>query len=346
MTWYQKFIHNQTLRRITVLLSVCLIFWLFQRMLSLFLLTFIFTFLITRLVNMIKRHINIKPVFIVVPTYAIIVGLIYYAVVHYVPLIVKQSMLLVDRVYKFYHSSAIDKNQLILFLNHCFSQLNLIGQLKGSFSKVLTYIGGISTTGVMFFFALLLSFFFALETKQLKHFGTELTHSKFGWYFSDIAYFGKKFVSTFGFVIEAQILIALVNTTLTVITLSFMKMPNVPSLGVMVFLLSMIPVAGVIISLIPLSIIGYSIGGIRYVIYILILILCIHALEAYVLNPRFMAMKTKLPIFCTFIVLLIAERLLGTWGLIVGIPIFTFLLDILGVQSIGKPMRKIKTKHS
>ena len=52
MTWYQKFIHNQTLRRITVLLSVCLIFWLFRRMLSLFLLTFIFTFLITRLVNM------------------------------------------------------------------------------------------------------------------------------------------------------------------------------------------------------------------------------------------------------------------------------------------------------
>lgn len=335
MTWYQKFINNQTLRRIIVLISLCLIFWLFRHMLSLFLLTFIFAFLITRLTNMIRRHINIRPALIVVPTYAVIVGLIYYAIVHYVPLIIKQSMRLVNRVYRFYHSSAIDKDQLVLYLNHYLSKFDLAGQLKAGFTKVLTYISGISSTGIMFFFAFLLSFFFALETKQLAHFGRELIHSKFGWYFSDVAYFGKKFVGTFGVVIEAQILIAIVNTILTVITLSFMKMPNIPSLGVMVFLLSMIPVAGVIISLIPLSIIGYSVGGIHYVIYILILILCIHALEAYVLNPRFMASRTKLPIFCTFIVLLISERLLGTWGLIVGIPIFTFLLDILGVQSIN-----------
>ena len=85
-----------------------------------------------------------------------------------------------------------------------------------------------------------------------------------------------------------------------------------------------------------MSIIGYSVGGIRYVIYIFIIIMIIHAIEAYVLNPKFMSSKTELPIFYTFLVLLVAEHFLGTWGLIVGVPIFTFLLDVIDVKSVKK----------
>ncbi|NRE04462.1 hypothetical protein DBN73_17895, partial [Enterococcus faecalis] len=42
-----------------------------------------------------------------------------------------------------------------------------------------------------------------------------------------------------------------------------------------------------------------------------------------VLNPKFMSSKTELPIFYTFVILLVSERLFGVWGLIVGIPVFT-----------------------
>ena len=121
------------------------------------------------------------------------------------------------------------------------------------------------------------------------------------------------------------------------IGLAFMHMPQIIALGLMVFILSLVPVAGVIISLIPLSIIGYSVGGIRYVIYIFIMIMIIHAIEAY---PKFMASKTELPIFYTFLVLLVAEHFWGTWGLIVGVPIFTFLLDVLGIKSAKKSKKK------
>ena len=124
------------------------------------------------------------------------------------------------------------------------------------------------------------------------------------------------------------------------IGLAFMHMPQIIALGLMVFILSLVPVAGVIISLIPLSIIGYSVGGIRYVIYIFIMIMIIHAIEAYVLNPKFMASKTEVPIFYTFLVLLVAEHFWGTWGLIVGVPIFTFLLDVLGIKSAKKSKKK------
>ena len=120
-----------------------------------------------------------------------------------------------------------------------------------------------------------------------------------------------------------------------------MRMPQIIALGLMVFILSLIPVAGVIISLIPLSLVAYSVGGLRYVIYIFIVIMIIHAIEAYILNPKFMSSKTELPIFYTFVVLLVGEHFLGTWGLIVGVPIFTFLLDILGVKSVKKKKPQI-----
>lgn len=123
-----------------------------------------------------------------------------------------------------------------------------------------------------------------------------------------------------------------------------MRMPQIFALGLMVFLLSMVPVAGVIISLIPLSMVGYSVGGIRYVIYIIVMIMCIHALEAYVLNPKFMSSRTELPIFFTFVVLLVSEHFFGTWGLIVGVPIFTFLLDIAGVKPVGRGQHRYRWK--
>lgn len=128
---------------------------------------------------------------------------------------------------------------------------------------------------------------------------------------------------------------------MTMICLIIMRMPQIIALGLMVFILSLIPVAGVIISLIPLSLVAYSVGGLRYVIYIFIVIMIIHAIEAYILNPKFMASKTELPIFYTFVVLLVGEHFLGTWGLIVGVPIFTFLLDILGVKSVKKKKPQI-----
>lgn len=152
-------------------------------------------------------------------------------------------------------------------------------------------------------------------------------------------FFGKKFVLTFGKVLEAQVIIALVNCILTTIGLWILSFPQLLGLSLMVFVLGLIPVAGVIISLIPLLTIGYTIGGYPYIIILIIFICIIHAIEAYILNPKLMSSKTNLPVFFTFIVLIFSEHFFGVWGLIIGIPVFVFLLDILQVQSMD-PKRK------
>ncbi|MDN6218048.1 MAG: AI-2E family transporter, partial [Enterococcus sp.] len=171
-------------------------------------------------------------------------------------------------------------------------------------------------------------------------FSKNFLSSNYAWFFQDLFYFGKVFVNTFGVVLEVQLLIAIVNTVITTIGLGFIGFTQLPTLAIMIFFLSLIPVAGVIFSCIPLTLIAYSTGGIQTVIYVLILIVIVHCVEAYILNPKFMSSRTKLPIFYTFVILLVSEKFLGVWGLIVGIPIFNFFLEILGVKIATKKTKK------
>ena len=241
---------------------------------------------------------------------------------------------MVNSVLKFYQSQ--DGSWLIKQLNHYISAKTVTAQVKHGINLAFSTLTSLTKMAVTFFMSFILSFFYTIELKQMYSFSRLfLTSDLFSWLFEDIYFFGKKFVNTFGVVLEAQFFIALCNTALTTICLMFMHMPQILALALMVFVFSLVPVAGVIISLIPLSMVGYSVGGIRDVIYIIIMITAIHALESYVLNPKFMSSRTELPIFYTFVVLMVSEKLFGTWGLIVGVPIFTFLLDIMGVKSIG-----------
>lgn len=334
MSRYERFVQNVTIRRWAVLGSVVVILWLARSLMSTILLTFIFSFLVTRLINFVRRRVHVRPWVIVAPLYLLLLAVMMYAVIHYVPVIAKQTVNLVNSVLNFYYSDDFKHNQIMQWLLKYANQLNLKTTAENWLKTIVDYAGSITSMGVTFVLSLILSFFFTVELDTVKAFGRTFLNSPFGWYFADLKYFADKFINTFGVVIEAQIVIALVNTAITVVTLIFLKMPNIPSLGVMVFLLSMIPVAGAIISVVPLSIIAYTVGGLQDVITIIIMIIIIHVLEAYVLNPKFMSTRTQLPIFFTFVVLFVAEELFGIWGLIVGIPVFTFLLDILGVRKI------------
>lgn len=182
-----------------------------------------------------------------------------------------------------------------------------------------------------------------MEKARIVAFTAKFKESRLAIFYTEIEYFGKKFARSFGKVIEAQFLIAVVNCVLSVIALWILGFPQLLGLALMIFLLGLIPVAGVIISLFPLCMIAYNIGGIMYVVYILVIVTVIHALESYVLNPKFMSQKTNLPIFYTFMVLIFSEHFLGVWGLIIGIPIFIFLLDVLDVTS-DEMEKDVRTK--
>lgn len=332
---WHRFIDNVPLRRFAVLTLLIWVLYLVRGMLSAILLTFIFTYIVVHWVRFVQRWIPRLPsLLVVLATYVVLIAAVYFAVTKYLPLLITQIVKMVNSVLKFYQSQ--DGSWLIKQLNHYISAKTVTAQVKHGINLAFSTLTSLTKMAVTFFMSFILSFFYTIELKQMYSFSRLfLTSELFSWLFEDIYYFGKKFVNTFGVVLEAQFFIALCNTALTTICLMFMHMPQILALALMVFIFSLVPVAGVIISLIPLSMVGYSVGGIRDVIYIIIMIIAIHALESYVLNPKFMSSRTELPIFYTFVVLMVSEKLFGTWGLIVGVPIFTFLLDIMGVKSIG-----------
>jgi len=334
LSLWQRFIENVRLRRFVVLAFVIVLLWLVRVEMNMILLTFIFTFMVLKIVKFIRRHVKIPAQLIVVVTYVLVLGGLYWAVTTYLPQIVTSSVHGIEKLYKFYQNPDNDTSQVAKWVTNYISTSDLVGQVQSSAKVLLNYVSTIGSFGVTLFMSMILSFFFTIEDKQMGAFSKRFLTSTYGWFFQDIKFFADKFVNTFGVVLEAQLFIALCNTVITTIVLAIMKMPQLPTLAIMIFILSLIPVAGVIVSIIPLAVLGYSVGGYRYVIYILVMIVIVHTLEAYVLNPKFMSSRTELPIFYTFVVLLAGEQLFGVWGLIVGVPIFTFFLDILGVRPV------------
>ena len=343
MSPWTRFVNNVPLRRFSVLAFIVIVLFLVRSMMSTFLLTFIFCLLVVKLTNAIRRVVKIPSRLIVIVVYLLVLLGLYLAVTVYIPKIADQAISSTKDIVDFYSNPQnLPDDATLQWVNELIKQSNVMSQMKNGVSLIWKYITGVGTMGVTLFLSMILSFFFTIEKRSMDNFSRLFLQSDFAWFFQDLYFFGKKFVTTFGVVIEAQFFIALVNTVLTTIVMAVMHLPQLAVLALMVFILSLIPVAGVIISFVPLSLVGYSVGGFRDVIYLIITIIVVHALEAYVLNPKFMSSRTNLPIFYTFIVLLVGEHFLGIWGLICGVPIFTFFLDILGVKRHDEPVPTIQ----
>lgn len=346
MNVWNKFKSNHFLRRAVVLAFIIILLYLMRSMMNMILFTFIFTFLIVKAIRLVQRYMPKTPVWlIVVVIYLLIIVGLYFAITKYLPILVTQLGKMVNSLIEFYQHN---QGWLMKYIHHYVSDKTLINQTRQWLEVAISTLTSVGTMTVTVFMSMILSFFYTIELDQLENFSRLFLTSKLDWLFKDIYYFGKVFVNSFGVVIEAQFFIALCNTVITTVCLMLMKMPQIVALALMIFLLSLIPVAGVIISLVPLCLVGYSVGGIRDVVYILVMVACIHMLEAYVLNPKFMASRTELPIFYTFVILLVAEHLFGGWGLIVGVPVFTFFIDVLGVdrqQLAKKPKKRLAPKE-
>ncbi|MEO2073812.1 MAG: AI-2E family transporter [Bacillus sp. (in: firmicutes)] len=333
-----KLLRSSGFKRISIFVLIALVLYAMQSMINLILLTFIFAFLMDRLVQFIEKKIPLNRKLIVITSYACIVGLLSYGLVMYLPMIAGEITALIKQLTAFYTSKHDN-----IFLNYVVKRLEEIkisSYLEQGFTFVLKYFTDISKITLQVLLALLLSLFFLLEKPRLIQFTKKFKTSKIAPFYAEIEFFAQKFVRTFGKVIEAQLIIAVVNCILTTISLWLLDFPQLGGLSIMIFVLGLIPVAGVIISLIPLVIIAYSIGGIMKVLYVGIAIMIIHGIEAYILNPNLMSSKTNLPVFYTFIVLIFSEHFFGIWGLIIGIPVFVFLLDVLEVTETKSDIKK------
>ncbi|MBK1811808.1 AI-2E family transporter [Clostridium sp. YIM B02505] len=329
-----EFFKNRGFKRIAILAVISVIAYFLREFANIFLITFILAYLMYRMQSSINRRISkfvkVDRRITIAVLYILLVAIVVFGISRYLPVIVYQVVQIVKQAVAFYmapHDNAI----LDSIIEHT-KKFEIGGSVNQWGDALIRYVADISKWGFNIFVSLILSLFFLLEQNKIMQFTRKFKYSKLSSFYIELEYFCQKFIRSFGKVIEVQILIAIINGGLSVIALSFIGIPDVLGLGIMIFVLGLIPVAGVFISLVPLSLTAYASGGPTKVIYVIIIIAVLHALEGYVLNPKLMSSKTELPVFYTFIILIISEHFFGVWGLIIGIPVFIFILDLIEID--------------
>lgn len=336
MDFFKELWAKESFKRFLFFIGLIVVFYLCRSLLNLFLLTFLFTYLMNSLQEFILRHLKkitfIREKIITIALYLILFTSIVLILVNYVPLLIYQSKYLINQASDINATQIHSSNIIQKYLNSALEQINLSNYLKSGVNVTIQLATNIGKWGAYAFIAIMLSLFFMLEKKKIISFLKKFENSKISGFYKYFCFFGNNFLNSFGKVIQAQIIIAFINTMLSMIVLFILNFPQLITLGFMIFILSLIPVAGVIISLIPLSIIAFKIGGLTKVVYILIMVAVIHLIESYILNPKLMSSKVHLPIFFTFIILIASEHFIGFWGLLLGIPLVMFILDLLEVK--------------
>lgn len=142
---------------------------------------------------------------------------------------------------------------------------------------------------------------------------------------------------------RAQIFISLINTVLTTIGLAVIGTGSTALLSVVVFSCGLIPVLGVFLSSVPIILVAINAGGLHMMTYVVVLILIIHALEAYVLNPRIVSAAMHINPVITLMILYFGHTLMGMWGVILGVPISVYFFR--QITSNGKSRNGAHNAH-
>jgi len=334
---------RESVMKILALASLILFAYLIRSIFNLILLTFMITYLVNSMQSLLTYQINkiikVSPTIITIIIYIFITVTIVLLAVKYIPIAISESILILDKME--YIKFSKDTKGIMSYLTPVFGQIDIASYAKSGIQSIMIFVTNLGKWSLNFFMALLLSLIFILEKESILRFVHKFKYSKVSGAYNYFSHFGNNFLNSFGKVIQAQIMIAITNTVLSVIGLTIMGFPQLFALAFMIFILSLVPVAGVFISLIPLCLIAFKIGGVIKVLFVLIMIFIIHAIESYVLNPKFMSDTTNLPIFFTFATLIVSDHFMGVWGLLLGIPIFIFVIDLLGVDLSEKTTPKL-----
>ncbi|MBX3616699.1 AI-2E family transporter [Nitrosomonas sp.] len=226
-----------------------------------------------------------------------------------------------EKIRKYY-----DKEAELLMNFLASKQLDKVGE---HFPKLINQLyTGIGTV----LLALLFSFLILFDNIRLGGLMKSLHDSRLRDFYQETAQPVIRFAYVVGRAIQAQAMIACVNTFLTLIGLMILGIPSVAFLSLIVFVCSFIPVLGVFISTTPMVLVALNTGGLMLALAVVLMITIIHIIEAYGLNPLIYGKHLKLNPVLVLIILLVAYHTTGMWGMVLGVPVaYYFIHDVFGV---------------
>lgn len=201
------------------------------------------------------------------------------------------------------------------------------------------FVMGVWTGTLSFLLAILLSFLIVLDFDRIGHELHNWRETPVGRFFHEATASVVEFSGVVGTAFQCQMLVALFNATVTCLGLFALQIQPLLLLTTIVFLFGLIPVLGVFISSVPIILIAFNNVGISWALLALGMIVIVHLLEAYVFNPRIYAARFHLNPVIIIIILLVAEKLFGVWGMLLGIPVTHYVLNVAQMPSTPRKRR-------
>ena len=237
------------------------------------------------------------------------------------------------------HSATSDgsatKSPTLLVLQHIFDLPSTENSenIKKSLSKIFLYSGKIFGIATSFLLSLLFSFLIILDYPRLIHSISKFEKSRVAFVLQEIKPGIIQFSKMLGKAFEAQFFIAVINTVLTGIGLWAIGIGKYSAfLLATVFLCSFVPIVGVFMSSIPICMVSLQDHGIFRMFLAIGLITFIHAIEAYVLNPRIYGSHMRINPVVVLGILTVFGKLFGLWGLILGVPLCSWFFKEVCLQ--------------
>lgn len=198
--------------------------------------------------------------------------------------------------------------------------LKKITSMLTAYGKIL--LGMIST----FLLSLLFSFLILLDLDKLRELVLNLKNTKLSFIYNEVSLSIYEFGLQLGRAFEAQTIVAFLNTILTGGGLLLLGIKaNIVLLLVIVFFGSFVPIAGVFVSSVPICLIALQAGGFSLCLWSILLITLVHMFETYVFNPKIYGNHMHVNSVIVLVILTIAGTLFGVWGLLLGLPVCTYI---------------------
>lgn len=343
-----------------------MLFYLFSVFLGLFFLTFVFSYLFLTLWKFVKEKydvflLNMKMSdknllyykkslslnYVIFVLYALFIYVLTLTVVDIIPQITSE-------LWNFWEKFEEVKQNTAYFISAFDSRywiaekynIDILKEVSDFFSSkvdVNTWVNSIlkniqTAWFVIFqvFLSLILSLIFIVDRAKMFKYLEWVKESNFSFFFHEYRIIFEKITKSFWLIFKAQSMIAFANAVLTSIWLFIIWLfydswfPFIHTLAVIVFICWFIPVFWTFISSLPILIIAFTVvWWFHAVLWVILLILVIHSIEAYYLNPKIVSSFMELPMSLTFIILIVSEHFFGIAWLIIWISMFYFIMDLV-----------------
>ncbi len=233
--------------------------------------------------------------------------------------------------------SATEKWNLQAYVN--------VDELKGSIVRASADILHFLATSLtplykgflQFVFALAINLFFYFESDKVEEAFTRNPNSLMTFLFRFSQTRLKIFHVYFRRVMGGQVIIALINTAISLVVIFGLHLPHKFLMVFVVFFCGLFPVVGNLMSNSVLTINAFVTSGMWGTVICLIMLVGVHKLE-YFLNSRIIGGIVHLPMAVSLGALIFCEVLLGIPGLILAMPLMLFVRQELeNIRALSPP---------